>query len=111
MLAALQKETRPMPPVRIKYYGLVWLTRRGYLIATAVLAAVAVVACVLVLLLTGVAPFARPPWEPALRRYGFVAWLWNWWTLGALVVLECLEVLLTLRQFARREAEESSQGR
>jgi hypothetical protein len=95
-----------MPPVRIKYYGLVWLTRRGYLRATALLAAVAVLVCVTVLLWTGQVPFAQPPWEPALRRYGFVAWFWNWWTLGALVLAEGLEVLLTLRQFARREAEQ-----
>jgi hypothetical protein len=95
-----------MPPVRIKFYGLVWLTRRGYLRATAVLAVVAVAVCVAVLLWTGLAPFARPPWARALRRYGFVAWFWNWWTLGALALAEGLEVLLTLRQFARREAEQ-----
>jgi hypothetical protein len=98
-----------MPPVRIKYCGLFWLTRRGYLLLVALTSAVLVGACVVVRLQLGFGPFTQPPWDPALRRYHFLAWTWNWWTL-ALLLLVPVEVLLTLRRFARRQAEQSPAG-
>jgi hypothetical protein len=92
-------------PVRIKWFGLIPMTKTAYLVTTAITGGVVVI-LVLFLVTLGIVPFRQLPWDPALAPFGLDAWVWNWWTLGLLVVLEAFDVLITLRQFARREAEQ-----
>ena len=94
-----------MEPVRIKYFGLIPMTRTAYLVTTAVSGG-AVVVLVLFAVSLGIVPFRQLPWDPALAPFGLEGWFWNWWTLGFLVILEAFDVWITLRQFARREAEQ-----
>jgi hypothetical protein len=92
-----------MEPVRIRYYGLFPMTRRTYLVVTGV-AAVFAGLLLLAAMALGAHPSTRLPWDPALNQQLFQR-VYNWWTLLALLVLEGLDILLTLRAFARKEAE------
>lgn len=93
-----------MEPVRIRLYGILRLTRRGYL---------RMLACGLVLLLALWAalvftPLPRPTVEPGLTPTGVILWLWvrdhfHWIVLAA-VVAEALEAFVVLRRFAAEEA-------
>jgi hypothetical protein len=113
-----------MQPVRIKYYGLFWITRRGYLLATlaAAVFAVAVFAVLLVALPERTGPYTWPPpfnapWEPVpsvLPPGAFSLFYHYFWTLILLLLLaEILDIVVVLRKFAKKEAEqrEASGGR
>lgn len=93
-----------MQPVRIKYYGLIWMTKRTYLIATAIAAAVVLVLFLVIITLGGI-PELKPPWDPALNGRGLLPRIYNAWTFGALIVLELVDVAVMLRKFAQKEAE------
>ncbi len=100
-----------MEPVRIKYYGLVAMTKRAYLIATAVAAAVALLVIALAAAFQGLPPFRWPWEEPVVRGKGFVPWLHNnlYLVLGTLLLLELIDIVTVLRQFAKKEAEQRAQ--
>jgi hypothetical protein len=102
-------------PVRIKYYGLFWITKRGYLIATALAVLFLVPACGYFLwvawLTVGSLPPWQWPWEPPPRpALNFGGWVFNYfyWIILAGVVLEMIDILVVLRRFARKEAEQNA---
>jgi hypothetical protein len=93
--------SKPPAPVRVKLYGLFWLTRRGYY----VLLGLEVLLLVVVLLIWAQMAPARMEEDagPVLR---FRAWFWNnvpWFVLAA-VLLETIEIWFVLQKFAREEA-------
>ena len=98
-----------MEPVRIKYLGLVSMTKRTYLIATGAAALFCVLALLAVYAL-GVPPFSRFPWDPELAARGLLPPLYNLWTLLLLVLLEGVDIGLSLRQFRKNEIERESRG-
>jgi hypothetical protein len=96
-------------PVRVKVYGLIPMTRRGYLTQLAVAALLIVVVLALRWL---VWPAKRPDpanvHEPRLRYV--IAFFDNvHWIVAVVAVLLVLEAWLVLRRFARKEAEQASQ--
>jgi hypothetical protein len=97
-----------MEPVQIRYYGLFWLTKSGYLIGT-LIAACGVVVGFLMAYPTGYLPPPRWPWEPVPDPYltGARGWLYNHLYDLALfcLVMEAIDIVVTLRRFARKEAE------
>ncbi|MFO0877947.1 MAG: hypothetical protein U0840_11390 [Gemmataceae bacterium] len=92
-----------MTPVRIKLYGLVWMTRRRYVQQL-------VTACGLAVLFLGVWwwqwPVVRTRFDgadsPALARFLLVMDHVPW-VLAGVVVLQLIEAFFVLRVFARRE--------
>jgi hypothetical protein len=89
------------PPVRLKLYGLVTVTRRGYL---AQLAVAAVLLIGLLVVWVG-SPRDRQPKAPTRTE----AVVWGLldslpWIVLALGVLFALEAFVVLRRFARAEA-------
>lgn len=95
-----------MDPVRIKYYGLFWLTKSGYLIGT-LIAVCGIIVAVLMAYPAGYLPPPRWPWDPPPEYHltGVRAWLYNHFydLVLACLVLEALDVVVTLRCFARAE--------
>jgi hypothetical protein len=93
------------PPVRIKVYGLISLTRRGYLVCLGLGAVLFVVLLALWALLIAPRSPAEPaePGEPALwalLRDGMP------WVIVAAALLEGVEAYFVLRRFRRAEAEQ-----
>ena len=101
-----------MPPVRIKYYGLIPMTKRGYLIALGLSALVAV-AVVIVALSLGLLPPLDTMWskEHHLRRSGIWPLFHNymWWIIVACLVAQAVDTCLTLRAFRKKEAEQPNE--
>jgi hypothetical protein len=95
-------------PVRIKYYGVVWLTKKAYLVGTAVTGALAAFFVVLCVVSGRLPPFSWP-WEPrpAPHLTGVPGAIYNhvWDFLLVGIVLEAIDILVTMRTFARKEAE------
>ena len=98
-----------MNPVRIKYYGLFWMTKRTYLIVTACAGA-----AIVLLLLAGfvlvpdrVPPF-NWPWEPVPPYTG---WLYHhfWTFILACTIAEMVDILVTLHKFRKKEAEQAQE--
>jgi hypothetical protein len=100
-----------MEPVRIKYYGLIRMTKATYLIATLVTGAVAA-SLFLIAFLMGVMPTFRWPWEAAARPdiTGLSGWIYNhvYDIIIICLLAEVVDIVITLRSFARKEAERSS---
>jgi hypothetical protein len=98
-----------MKPVWIKYYGVIPMTRRGYLIALAVAGGIAL----LFFLLAAVAGF-MPPFDTMWsgRHHvpgpGVGALFYNYlyWILIFCLVAQGIDTFCTLRTFARKEAEQ-----
>src|SRR5262249_14395589 len=94
-----------------KYYGLIWMTKRGYLLTT-FFAAMFVLALGLIVGLLGLLPplpgSGQPP-PPGLAP-GFTTWFYNnfWWVILALLVLEAIDILTVLHKFRRKEAEQQA---
>jgi hypothetical protein len=98
-----------MKPVRIKYYGLFWLTKRTYLLLTLGAGLFALAAMLFFVLVAGdhVPPF-RWPWEPApANQDWFVSNLWT--ILIVLLIAELVDILLTLKKFSDKEAEQGGE--
>src|SRR5262245_7594206 len=93
--------SKPPAPVRIKLYGMLWLTRRGsrlmVMVGGGLLAAVMVYWLVTPRL--DIPPDAMPGTQMLL-------WIWIYlpWLVLAGVLLAALEVWLVLRKFDREEA-------
>jgi len=98
-----------MEPVRIRHMGLFSVTKSGYLIGTAIGLSVIAVA-LLMTYPTGLLPPFHLPWEPAPEPNltGLRGWLYNHFyeVLLALLVVEAIDIVVTLRTFARKEAEQ-----
>jgi|SRR4051794_15087208 len=98
-----------MEPVRIKHLGLFWVTKSGYVTSTVVGLSVVAVALLMAYPTELMPPF-RWPWEPVPRPNltGVRGWLYNhvYEVILALLVLEAIDITVTLRTFARKEAEQ-----
>jgi hypothetical protein len=98
-----------MEPVRIKYYGLLRMTKSAYLWTTVITGALALGLLILGRL-TGHMPPFRWPWDPVPdpEAVGFVGLLYN--HLYDIVlfcfVAEAIDVVTTLRAFTRKEADQ-----
>ncbi len=91
------------PPVRVKLYGFLTLTRRTYLILLGLGVALAV-ALVVVWLVT---PAVQVPQEAlATSRVWFWVWTYLPWIVLAALLVSALEAYLVLRKFAREEAKQ-----
>jgi hypothetical protein len=104
-----------MEPVRIKHLGLFEVTKSGYLTGTLIGLSVAAVA-LLMAYPTDMLPPLRWPWDPlpAPHLTGVRGWLYNHFYefLAFLLLLEVIDIVVTLRLFARKEAEQrASAGR
>jgi hypothetical protein len=93
------------PPVRVKVYGLISLTRRAYLICVAV-GGVGLLALLVLWALTAGTP---TPAEKAGKFPLTPFYIWrNYapWMLAAAALLEGIEVTIVLKRFRRAEAEQ-----
>ena len=98
-----------MKPVWIKYWGVIPMTRRGYVVTltmAAVLALIVLVACAL----AGRLPPLSTLWEPdpARANQGIVGLLYNYlyWIILACLVAQAFDTMLVLRRFSQKEAEQ-----
>jgi len=98
-----------MKPVWIKYWGLIPMTRRGYLVTLTMGVAVAGIV-VIYCALAGLLPPLTTLWEPVpgMARFGWRGWLHNyfWWLIIVLLLVHAVDVIFVLRKFAQKEAEE-----
>jgi hypothetical protein len=99
-------------PVWIKYWGLIPMTRRGYVVTltmVAALAGIVVVYCAL----AGWLPPLRTLWEPDAVRVptNFFGWVYRhlWWIVIACLIAQIIDTCLVLRQFAGKEREQAAQ--
>jgi hypothetical protein len=100
-----------MQPVRIKYYGLISMTRRGYLISLAVGGMVAA-GCLVFGAVMGHMPPLRSLWEPVVEKGPafYVFFINNLYRFIILcLLLLALETYIILRKFASKEAEQQNQ--
>jgi len=90
-------------PIRIRYYGLFWLSKRVYLILQVPVLAI----CLIALLVVLVAPERLGINVRGLHPVSI--WILDHlvWIVVAATVLEVLDTIFILRQFARRERQES----
>jgi len=97
-----------MAPVRIKYYGLLSMTRFAYLVALAVAAGIAVLV-MLVAAIMGALPPLDTIWshQHHVGAPGLVAWLHNYlyWLILACLVAQGIDTFCTMRAFATKEME------
>lgn len=94
------------PPVRVKVYGLISLTRRTYLFCVAV----GVVGMAALLVLWALTAGTPTPAEKAGKFPLTPIYIWrNYapWLLAAAALLEGIEVYVVLKRFRRAEAERS----
>jgi hypothetical protein len=101
-----------MEPVWIKYYGLVWMTKAGYLIGTSIALSFAAVAFLMAYPTDLVPPFHWPGTPPPPNLTGRGGWFYNHFydLLALALVAEAIDVVVTLRCFARKEAERRAAG-
>jgi hypothetical protein len=92
-------------PNRIKLYGFLWLTKRGYLLLMGVGVAVLVglVIAWLVIHFPAELPKEAPPWTQMWFGVAKLVWQFVPWIALAAAVLEGIESYLVLRRFAREE--------
>jgi hypothetical protein len=98
-----------MKPVRIKYYGMFWMTKQTYFILLALFGGVAFCA-LLIGTLAGKLPPLGWPWvqKPVMEGSGFVPLFANafWFIILMCLVAQTIDTLLVLRKFAQKEAEQ-----
>jgi hypothetical protein len=93
-----------MTSVRIKYYGILLMTKRGYLVATAVASVI-----MALVLLGGLAAGKLPPLSTiqqpprAGAGEGTIVWLYNhlYQIIVVGVILEIVDILVVLHRFRR----------
>src|SRR5438309_6293960 len=102
-----------MAPVRIKYYGIIPMTKRAYLIGL-VAAGFFVLLILCGFAIFGVMPALDTMWssEHHFPHPGIGVWLYNrlYWVLVIGLVIQALDVWITLRVFAKKEAEQRGLG-
>src|SRR5262249_51018862 len=98
-----------MKPVWIKYYGLIPMTRFGYLLTLGIACLCAALGLIALALAGRLPPFSTL-WEPdpAVRNAGAGGWMYNHLFQILLVCLlaQIIDTLATLRAFAKKEAEQ-----
>jgi hypothetical protein len=100
-----------MKPVWIKYYGLIPMTKRGYLIALGVTGGI-VFWILLVLALLGTFPPLDTMWSRQNHRPGsdLGVWFHNYWYwfLVVCLIAQAIDTWCTLHAFAKKEAEQKA---
>jgi hypothetical protein len=98
-----------MPPVRIKYYGLIPMTKQTYWICTVVAFSFAFAIIAMGGLLGRLPPLSSL-WEitPVNPGTGMATFLYNhfYQIVLACLVLEGIDIVMTMRRFAQKEAEQ-----
>ena len=98
-----------MRPVWIKYYGIVPMTKRGYLVTLGVVSIVLILILVVGHVLAVVPPISTL-WQPdpVMAQRGFFGMLYNYtyWILLVCLVAQGIDTYITLRVFAQKEAEQ-----
>ena len=98
-----------MKPVWIKYWGLIPMTRRGYLVTLTMAIAVALI-IVVCCAVAGLLPPLKTLWEPdpVAAQLGWRGWIYNymWWLCIVAVIAQAIDTAMVLRKFAQKEAEE-----
>ena len=91
-----------LPPVRIRVYGLIEVTKRGYI----------VMLCIAVVLLVTLVTlmYVSPTGSAAFRSFPREWRLSLPWVLGAAVLLAALEAVMIFRRFAREEARQRAEA-
>lgn len=101
-----------MKPVWINYYGMIPMTKFGYLVALGAAAAVAFVLIVVGLLLEFLPPLSTL-WQPDLamaqRGFGGLVYNYMWWTFIVCLVAQAIDTFVTLRVFAKKEKEQRAE--
>ncbi|HYT91685.1 MAG TPA: hypothetical protein VEL76_23430 [Gemmataceae bacterium] len=101
-----------MKPVWIKYYGLIPMTRFGYLTTLAAVAGFAFVA-VLAAAVLGTMPPLDTMWsrQHHLPGPGIGVWFYNYmyWFILACLVAQVIDTWTTLHTFAKKEAAQRAQ--
>src|SRR5688572_13956153 len=98
---------KSMPPVRIKYYGLIPMTKRTYLMALGSSALFAL-AAVTAFMMLDVAPPLDTMWSKEHHLPGTDIWVairnYMWWIIALGVIAQAIDTAITLRSFAKKEA-------
>jgi hypothetical protein len=97
-----------MKPVWIKYYGLIPMTRRGYLLTTTI-AGVLAAGIFAAAFASGYLPPLSTLWQPVkLEGPPALVWVYNhlYWIILVCLVLEVIDIYTVLRRFAQKEAEQ-----
>jgi hypothetical protein len=101
-----------MKPVWIKYYGIIPMTKAGYLITLAVVGAFAALA-MLAAAVFGTLPPLDTMWsrQHHLPGSGFGVFLYNYmyWVILACLVAQAVDTWTTLSVFAKKEAEQRAE--
>src|SRR5271165_6867932 len=98
-----------MKPVWIKYYGLIPMTKKGYLRATGIACAFAATCFLAAFLMGRLPPFHWPGEAVVLPReanLGELLYNHFYEVIASFLFLEVIDIALTLRTFARKEAEQ-----
>jgi hypothetical protein len=98
-----------MSPVRIKYYGLIPMTKFAYVVALAAAGTFALFA-VLTVALLGLLPPLDTMWsrQHHMPQSGIQALFNNYlyWFIFACLIAEAIDIYCSLRQFAKKEKEQ-----
>lgn len=98
-----------MKPVWIKYYGLIPMTKRGYLVTLTVAGLFALFALLFAALLVGLPPI-KTLWErdQAMAQRGLTGLFYNyfWWFLIVCLCAQVIDTMCTMRAFAKKEVEQ-----
>jgi len=106
------RRKRKRRPIRIKYYGMIWLTKKAYLITTLCVGIIVFGMLLMMMVILGerTPPFTLP-WEPAPANTppGIAGVFYHhFWTLIILVcVAEAIDIAVMLHKFAEKEAEQA----
>jgi hypothetical protein len=97
-----------MKPVWIKYWGLIPMTRRGYVVTLTMGLAVAAI-LLASFTVAGLLPPLKTLWDrnPDATQDGWQGWLYNyfWWITIVAAVAQAIDTVMVLRKFTQKEAE------
>lgn len=100
---------KPDKTIRIKYYGLVPLSKRAY-IATTIGAGCVAVVCLLAAWAAGVLPPLNTLWGEGWAKTSTspFPWLYNYlyWIIIVCLILEGIDIWTMLRKYQQKEAEQ-----
>src|SRR5262249_281594 len=102
------RQPAAMSQIRIKYYGILPITKRGYLLATAVGGVVALGVIVVCMLIGRMPPLSTlwQPWQPSPARERLLFRLYDhlYHIILICIVLQIIDGFVVLRRFQRLEA-------